>query len=56
MRKVNEWRETDNGAMIHINEWVLERWSEKVVYILGFIWVVLFALGVVVGFVQGMSS
>jgi len=55
MRKVNEWRETDNGAMIHINEWVLTRWSEKVVYVLGILWLVLFAIGFIVGFAESIN-
>lgn len=45
MRRVNEYRQMDNGSLKHINEWVLTGWGEKLLYILGWVWLVLFLIG-----------
>ena len=49
MKAVNEWREKENGAVEHTNEWRLENWFEKFIYILGWIWLILFCIGFIAG-------
>jgi len=39
-----------------VREWVINRWYEKVVYVIGVIWLACMAIGVVVGFIVGLVS
>jgi len=37
-------------------EWSLDHWYEKAVYIIGIIYVVLFSIGFIVGFIEGLAG
>lgn len=56
MKRINEWRENDNGSLTHVNEWRLTGWGEKALYVIGWIWLVMFVLGFLIGFIGAFST
>jgi len=38
------------------NDWIIETWYEKVIYVVGFISVVVYVVGVLIGFVAGLAG
>ncbi len=44
-----EWNEEK-----HRHDWIGEAWYDKVVIVLGYFWIVNFAIGFVVGFMEGL--
>ena len=53
MKRINEWRENENGSLTRVNEWHLTNWGEKALYILGWVWFVFILLMFVAGFISG---
>jgi len=38
------------------NDWVIETWYEKVIYVVGFISVVVYVVAFLIGFVAGLAG
>jgi hypothetical protein len=35
-------------------DWILSKWYDKAIYVLGWIWLVLFVIGFVIGFLRAV--
>lgn len=55
MKKINEYQPLENGALEHVNVWILNRWYEKVAFVLGVIYSLCFIVGFIVGFVSSIN-
>jgi len=39
-----------------MSKWIINKWYQKTVYVIGWAWVVLFLLGFFIGLVAGMTQ
>lgn len=56
MKTIKEYKTEVEGITTFESYWKLDRWYDKVIYVLGWIFLILFVLGFISGFVEGYNG